>query len=172
MRKIEYWISIFLKYRYLSKLSIYRNCLLPGRTTEKISCRPTEYHCVKSLPEQRVSQLGKCWERCLSTISCWAHSEISVLGFPIFQVAILQPITNFLRLFSYFFPAPEGAVSPELKYAGFFICRDDTINSLRVEVRQKDDELRRCKTKVSIKYKITMKWMTNELKLHYFLTEV
>jgi hypothetical protein len=39
-------------------------------------------------------------------------------------------------------------------------------------VRQKDDELRRCKTKVSIKYKITMKWMTNELKLHYFLTEV
>jgi hypothetical protein len=74
-----------------------------------------------------------------------------VLGFPIFQVANLQPITNVLRLFSYFFPAPEGAVSPELKYAFFLICRDDTINSLRVEVRQKDDELRRCKTKVSIK---------------------
>ncbi len=54
------------------------------------------------------------------------------------------------------FTWPTGKLSLCNMYVCVFFFRSDTINSLRIEVRQKDDELRRCKTKVSCKYKITM----------------
>ena len=47
-------------------------------------------------------------------------------------------------------------------------CRDDAINGLRNEMKEKNDELRRCKAKVSIQLKITIT-NTKPLKLRYLL---
>ena len=47
-------------------------------------------------------------------------------------------------------------------------CRDDAINSLRNEMKEKNGELRRCKAKVSIQFKIIIT-NTKPLKLRYLL---
>ena len=60
MRKIKYRISIFLKYRYLSKISIYRNCLINMQLKSSISTvfsRQKTEKTTKSLASETSSML-------------------------------------------------------------------------------------------------------------------